>query len=246
MPHRKIIHHKCDFCYITCMNKNPKHLLFDADGTLYDFKATEDAALSTLFSNLSLPYTDEFIDIYHGANSGCWKEYEEGVLSMDRLRSERFRRFFGLIGKNDDPVEAGEEYIRLLGEAGIMLPGAVGFLEEIHGLYPMYIITNGIADTQHMRFRGTDTEKYFDGIYISEELGVQKPDPGFFRKVLDDIGIEKENAIVIGDSERSDIQGAVNAGIENIFISFDGKCSEMADHNVSSYEDLISLLHDIA
>ena len=200
MPHRKIIHHKCDFCYITSMNKNPKHLLFDADGTLYDFKATEDVALSSLFSGLSLPYTDEFIDIYHEANSGCWKEYEEGVLSMDRLRSERFRRFFGLIGKNDDPVEAGEEYIRLLGEAGIMLPGAVGFLKEIHGHYPMYIITNGIADTQHMRFSGTDTEKFFNGIYISEELGVQKPDPGFFRKVLDDIGIEKENAIVIGDS----------------------------------------------
>ena len=219
MPHRKIIHHKCDFCYITCMNKNPKHLLFDADGTLYDFKATEDVALSTLFSKLSLPYTDEFIDIYHGANSGCWKEYEEGVLSMNKLRSERFRRFFGLIGKEDDPVEAGEEYI---------------------------IITNGIADTQHMRFSGTDTEKFFNGIYISEELGVQKPDPGFFRKVLDDIGIEKENAIVIGDSERSDIQGAVNAGIESIFISFDGRHSDKADHSVSSYAELIALLRDIA
>ena len=246
MPHRKIIHHKCDFCYITSMNKNPKHLLFDADGTLYDFKATEDVALSSLFSGLSLPYTDEFIDIYHEANSGCWKEYEEGTLSMDSLRSERFRRFFGLIGKKDDPVKAGEEYIRLLGEAGIMLPGAIGFLEEIHGLYPMYIITNGIADTQHMRFRGTDTEKYFNGIYISEELGVQKPDAGFFRKVLDDIGIGRESAIVIGDSERSDIQGAVNAGIESIFISFDGRHSDKADHSVSSYADLIALLRDIA
>ena len=165
---------------------------------------------------------------------------------MDSLRSERFRRFFGLIGKEDDPVEAGEEYIRLLGEAGIMLPGAVGFLKEIHGHYPMYIITNGIADTQHMRFSGTDTEKFFNGLYISEELGVQKPDPGFFRKVLDDIGIGRESAIVIGDSERSDIQGAVNAGIKSIFISFDGRHSDKADHSVSSYAELIALLRDIA
>ena len=223
-----------------------KHLLFDADGTLYDFKATEERALSSLFSDLSIPYDDEYIGLYHQANSGCWREYEEGILSMDRLRSERFRRFFSMIGRTDDPERAGEDYVLRLGNAGIMLPGAIDFIESIHGRFPMYIITNGIADTQHMRFRGTDTEKYFDGIFISEELGVQKPDPGFFRKVLEDIGTDKERAIVIGDSERSDIQGARNAGIESIFISFEGRRSEMADHNASSYAELSALIDDIA
>lgn len=230
------------------MNKNPssrKHLLFDADGTLYDFKATEEAALSRLFSELSIPYDNEFIGLYHEANSSCWKEYEEGLLPMDELRSERFRRFFRTIGSSEDPERIGEEYILKLGNAGIMLPGAVEFLESIHGLFHMYIITNGIAVTQHMRFRGTDTEKYFDDIFISEDLGVQKPDPGFFRRVLERIGIERDQAIVIGDSERSDIQGACNAGIESIYISFEGRRSEKADHSVASYDELRMLLDDI-
>ena len=250
MTHISIIHHNSDFCYSTYDMNNDfagrKHLLFDADGTLYDFKATEEVALSALFSSLSIPYDDEHIDLYHHANSGCWKEYEEGLLSMDKLRSERFRRFFRIMGRTDDPAKAGEDYIRMLGNAGIMLPGAVDFLEGLHGSFPMYIITNGIADTQHMRFRGTDTEKYFQRIFISEELGVQKPDPGFFMKVLKAIGTDSSHAIVIGDSERSDIQGAANAGIESIFISFDGRCSKIADHNASSYSELAALIHDIA
>ena len=225
---------------------NRRHLLFDADGTLYDFKATEDIALSTLFGKLSIPYNEEFISIYHNANRSCWDAYEEGELTMNALRSERFRRFFNLISLKHDPVEAGEDYVRLLGNAGIMIDGAVDFLEKLSPDFHKYIITNGIADTQHMRFRGTDTEKYFDKIYISEELGVQKPEAEFFNLVLDDIGISRDRAIVIGDSEKSDIRGARNAGIESIFISFDGRASDLADHSVSSYEELLALLDDIA
>ena len=165
---------------------------------------------------------------------------------MNALRSERLRRFFNLIGLKHDPVEAGEDYVRLLGNAGIMIDGAVDFLEKLSPDFHKYIITNGIADTQHMRFRGTDTEKYFDEIYISEELGVQKPEAEFFNLVLEDIGISRDRAIVIGDSEKSDIRGARNAGIESIFISFDGRTSDLADHSVSSYEELLALLDDIA
>ena len=74
---------------------------------------------------------------------------------------------------------------------------------------------------------------------------MQKPDPGFFRRVLERIGIERNQAIVIGDSERSDIQGACNAGIESIYISFEGRRSEKADHSVASYDELRMLLDDI-
>ena len=54
---------------------NRRHLLFDADGTLYDFKATEEIALSTLFGKLSIPYNEEFISIYHNANRSCRDAY---------------------------------------------------------------------------------------------------------------------------------------------------------------------------
>ena len=222
-----------------------RHLLFDADETLYDFAATEHYALGRLFKELGIPYTDEWIGPYHEENSKCWTMFEHGEMSIDRLKSARFEMFFSRTGLPYDGVKAGEDYTTYLGEGGFMLPGAIDFLEDITKDYEASIITNGIAYTQHRRFEITDTVKYFKHIFVSEELGVQKPDKRFFDKVLETLALDKEDCIVIGDSEKSDIKGARNAGIESIFFSLKGKSSDMADHNAHSYSELSSLIRAI-
>ena len=222
-----------------------KALLFDADGTLYDFKASEEYALSHIFASLDIPYTEEYIKAYHEGNRECWKEYEDGSLDMETLKRKRFDLFFDRLGLPHDGKDAGYEYIRLLGEAGILIPGAEDFLSALHGKKDMYIITNGIAYTQHHRIEGSGTGKYYKNIFISEEIGKAKPDPLFFSHVLSSIGIGREEAIVIGDSERSDIQGARNAGIRSVYISFDGSNSSLADHCVHSYSELLTLIDDL-
>ena len=237
-----IIHQRKDFCYYHSMRR---HLLFDADGTLYDFAASERYALSSLFSDLSIPYTAEWIDPYHEENDRCWSMFENGEMTMEELKGARFERFFRRTGLPFDGRKAGMDYISYLGEAGFMLPGATAFIEDITKDHEASIITNGIAYTQHRRFEKTDTEKYFSHVFVSEELGVQKPDRRFFSKVLGILGLGKDDCIVIGDSEKSDIQGALNAGIESIYISFDGKESAMADHSVHSFDELSALIRNI-
>ena len=222
-----------------------RHLLFDADGTLYDFAASERYALSRLFQDLSIPYTDDWITPYHEENSKCWSAFENGEMTMEELKGARFSLFFSRMNLPYDGNKAGRDYIKYLGQAGVLLPGAEAFIKTITKEYSASIITNGIAETQHKRFQRTDTEKYFKYIFISEELGVQKPDKRFFDIVLETLGIEKEEAIVIGDSEKSDIKGARNAGIESIFISFTGKDSELSDYSVHSFEELRNLIHRI-
>ncbi len=164
---------------------------------------------------------------------------------MQKLRSERFRLFFEAMDLDYDHIKAGDDYTFYLGEKSGMFSGAEEFLERMHGKAPLHIITNGIPYTQHKRFAATGTEKYFQNIFISDEIGTAKPDPGFFSYVLDRIGIPKDQAIVIGDGENSDIKGARNSGILSIFISFSGKKSEMADYSVSSYSELEALLDDL-
>ena len=221
-----------------------KYLLFDADGTLYDFKATESVALKRVFENYGIPWTREMFMLYEEGNRFCWDQYEKGLMSQEKLKGERFRILFDKLSIKGDAEEAGDLYVDYLAEAGIMIDGAINFLESIKDR-EMAIITNGIAKTQHGRFDRTNTKRFFKEIFISQEMRVAKPDKAFFDIVLDTIKKAPEECIVIGDSEKSDIQGAINANIDSIFINFDGKISEKATYSVSSYEDLFELLKTI-
>lgn len=221
-----------------------KYLLFDADGTLYDFKATESVALKRVFENYGIPWTKEMFMLYEEGNHFCWDQYEKGLMSQEKLKGERFRILFDKLSIKSDAEEAGDLYVDYLSEAGIMIDGALDFLESIKDR-KMAIITNGIAKTQHGRFNRTNTKRFFEEIFISQEMKVAKPDKAFFDHVLDVIKRKPEECIVIGDSEKSDIQGAINANIDSIFINFDGKVSEKATYSVSSYEELYELLKTI-
>ena len=221
-----------------------KYLLFDADGTLYDFKATERIALRRVFEKNGIEWNKEMFDLYEVGNHFCWDSYEKGLMSQEKLKGERFRILFDNLGNTNDPEVAGDDYVDFLSEAGIMIEGAIDFLDSIKDRGKS-IITNGIAKTQHGRIKTTDTRGYFDEIFISQEMRVAKPDKAFFDIVLERLGKTPEECIVIGDSEKSDILGAVNSGMESIFINFDGKKSEMATYSVSSYEELTKLIETI-
>lgn len=221
-----------------------KYLLFDADGTLYDFKATENIALRKVFEKYGIQWNKEMFDLYEEGNHYCWDAYEKGTMTQEHLKGERFRLLFDKINNPGNPEQAGDDYVDFLAENGIMIDGAIEFLESIKDR-GMSIITNGIAKTQHGRFEMTDTKKYFDKIFISQEMGVSKPNKLFFDIVLDSLKKTPEECLVIGDSEKSDIQGAINSGIESVFINFSGNTSDKATYSVSSFEELRKLLDTI-
>ena len=217
-----------------------RYLLFDADNTLYDFTASETNALRRLFRSFSLD--DSTLPIYHRENKACWAMYEEGTITLERLESERFRRFFSAIGCGADPFQAGRLYAHLLGEEGIMIDGAGDLLKALRKSYSLCIITNGIARIQKERFLRTGTADLYEKVFISQEIGYAKPDSRFFSHVLYSLGAEKEQCLVIGDSLTSDIKGAEGAGIDSVYISFSGSTAQNATYSVSSYEELGSLL----
>ena len=221
------------------------YLLFDADETIWDFHATERISLKALFDYFNLPDTKETKDAYEVGNLWCWDAFEKGTITLNELEELRMKLFFENLHRPDlDHKKAADLYATLLSENGIMLHGAREMLETLSDI-PKSLITNGIAKVQWGRLKDTDTIKYFDHIFISQEIGVQKPKKEFFDIVLKTIGKDKDECIVIGDSEKSDIQGALNSGIRSIYFSQKGVTSPRATWSVSSFKEMIELIRTI-
>ena len=196
-------------------------LLLDADGTLLDFNAAERQALINLYSKNNIEVTEENLAAYSRINLMMWKLLEKGEISKQQLISERFSILFKELGLNrNDGEELSLKYGLELQKQCQLISGALGTVIELSKQYELVIITNGNASTQHDRLRDSGLIPYMKHVFISDEMGVQKPRKEFFEEVMKVID-EKNPArlLVVGDSLSSDIQGANNAGLDSCWIN---------------------------
>lgn len=219
-----------------------KYLLFDADDTLLDFKAAEDTALKTVLKNNGLPHDDQTVKTYSKINQKYWKAFEKGEIERDDIFPLRFGEFLGVLGSNLEPMEVNAQYFEALRQVHTMLPGANELIDKLLGKYKLYIVTNGVAKTQHLRLKNSGIWDKFDGVFISEELECQKPSVEYFTKVLNAIGNpKKEECLVLGDSISSDILGGKNVGIDTLWVNIRGlenKTDITPDYTVTNLQDL--------
>jgi len=160
--------------------KEYKTLLFDIDGTLLDFKKAEDYAMHKTFSDHHLELTSEIFEIYEEINSKLWKDFELGLIDKKTVVYTRFVKLFNKLGINEDGVAFEDEYQWNLGHGAYLIKHAIEILEYLSKKYDLYVVTNGVASTQYNRLKLLDLNKYFKDIFISEEIGYQKPKIEFF------------------------------------------------------------------
>ena len=202
-------------------------VLFDADNTLLDFDKDENYALRKTMELYGVPVTEENIKTYVELNQGMWKAIERGELTKPELKRTRFKNFFEAINFrcDTDPFTVNEKYLSLLGEGGNTLEGAVELCRELKEKgYDLYIVTNGIEKTQKNRLTKSGLLPFFTEIFVSETIGHQKPKKEYFDYVLSHIK-EKDidKIILVGDSLTSDIKGAMNVGLESVWLNLKGK-----------------------
>ncbi len=200
-------------------------LLFDIDGTLFDFNKAESESIGKLMEYYKVPVTDENRMKYHLINQSWWERLERGEYSRDEILKKRFEEFFGGCGINVDGAEADSVYRSFLSEGSDFIEGVPEVLSYLKdsGKYKMYIVTNGVAKTQRRRIEKSGLDKWFDGIFVSEDTGSQKPQPEFFDYCFEKMGRDdRENMLIIGDSLTSDIRGGNNAGIDTLWYNPDG------------------------
>ena len=161
-------------------------------------------------------------------------------IEKSRLLVERFTEFFSTLNRFDINAEQiNIDYFDILANVPFELDGAYEFLEEVSKKYEIYIITNGAVQVQSRRLSKVNVTKFFKKVYMSEAIGYQKPDIRYFEYVLKDLNlINKKEAIIIGDSSSSDIQGGINIGIDTIWYNPNKKTSHVkSTYEVQNYQE---------
>ncbi len=191
-----------------------EYLFLDADNTLWDFDLSEKFALFKVLSENGVEFEPAHLIIYHEVNKACWQAFENGTLDAADLKARRFELFCEKFDYGFNADKMGKNYLHYLGSTDFMVPGALNLLDRTHSQRKLVLVTNGIKEVQRRRISNTGIEKYFDAIVISDEIGVAKPNTGFFDYAFNEVGSPpKEKVLMVGDSLSSDIRGGNNYGL---------------------------------
>ena len=222
------------------------YLLFDADNTLFDFDQAERNAHLLLCRAHGLAFSEEGYQLYHKCNADLWRDFDRGLCTKEYLLVERFRRYLAITGERADPEALNRDHLRALGEGAMLLPGAEELCRVLSRDHRLYLLTNAVASVQKTRFANSAIAPYFQGVFISEEVGVGKPDPAYFEYVFRAVpGLARDNALVIGDSLTSDIQGANNAGLPCCWFNPKGQPRPQGlriDYEIRAMEELYAIV----
>lgn len=196
-------------------------ILFDADRTLFDFDRSQLDALREVFQAHRIPVTQEMMDLYIHINDHLWAQFDRGEITTEELTRVRFQLFLEEAGsQGQDPDAMNQQYLEFLGSHSYLLNGAEELCRSLAPYCKQYIVTNGIKVAQVGRLSQSPIRRYIEKMYISGEMGIRKPEAGFFQIVYDDLGMTPERwkrTVIVGDGLGSDILGGRNAHVDTIW-----------------------------
>lgn len=230
---------------------NPiKIILWDVDGTILNFTESQKNAIRACFDKFGLgECSDEMLTDYDGINHKYWKALERGEITKPEVLTGRFLEFFEKYGLNTEVVpDFNEEYQIRLGDTICFYPGVKEMLEENkkQGLL-QFAVTNGTKRAQVRKLSLSGLDEIFDAVFISEDVGAEKPNPMFFEPVLAKAkemtqDIDLMEIVIIGDSLTSDIKLGNNVGIKTIW--FDEKHTGMTKEELLAQEVSVDAVID--
>lgn len=201
-----------------------KYILWDVDGTLLDFSYSQKISLFKCLDMIGVTGTDELNAIYTEINERWWKNLELGLVTKAELLSGRFVDFFETCNIVCPDVDAfRESYQYELGVNFVPMEGAIEVCGKLKDLgFHQYVVTNGVTSTQKTKLALSGFDKLMDGVFISEQIGMPKPNIEFFdacfSKIKEtNIDLKLEEVLIVGDSMSSDMKGGINAGIDTCF-----------------------------
>ena len=202
-----------------------KAVFLDWDDTIGDFRGSALRSLGQIYEQYNLnrffSSFDEYMSLYVPHNLELWDRYGRSEVTKEFLQRDRFEHPFAAKGFSEPQLarETGDAFIRLTSDNYRLLPHAREVVAALAERYPLTVITNGFIELQYKKIDANGMRPYFKHIVLSEEVGVQKPDPRIYECALQLNGINRTEAVMVGDNYSSDIQGAINAGIDQIWLT---------------------------
>ena len=228
-----------------------KVILWDVDGTLLNFLLSEKNSLIKNFKKYSLgECTAEMVESYSKINIKHWEKLERGELTKEQVKVERFREFFDVWNiKSVSPSEFTTDYENSLCDTVEYIDGAKKTVSSLKGSFKQYAVTNGAYNVQSLKLKKSGLVDILDGVFISDEVGFEKPSREYFDYVLSHIEpCEREEILIVGDSLTSDMKGGNTAKIKCCWYNPDSKINNtdsVIDYEIKRISELIELLKAI-
>ncbi|MBC7904678.1 MAG: noncanonical pyrimidine nucleotidase, YjjG family [Gemmatimonadaceae bacterium] len=207
-----------------------RHLFFDLDHTLWDFNTNSRQTLEELHLSMDLATrgVDDF-PLFHknylAHNEKLWERYRKGLIKTDELRWKRMwlTLLDFKIGDETLAREMGVRFLDLLPTRNALFPYTIEILDYLTNKnYLLHLITNGFEQTQHSKMKNAGIDKYFVEVITSESSNSLKPNAAIFEYAFGRAKALRENSIMIGDDLEADIRGAMNAGLDQVFVNHTG------------------------
>jgi len=232
------------------MTKIYKHLFFDLDHTLWDYDKNVYESLSELYEHynllqLGISSFPDFFSAFEKVNYGLWDSFNVGEITKEELRQVRFRRIFETVAADPDLVPESMEghFMDATSSKPHVVADAFEILDYLRHSYGLHIITNGFNESQSQKLASAGLTSYFDLIVTSETTGHRKPDRRIFDYAIENLRSTPQQCIMIGDNPLSDIAGAQNAGIDQVFFNPKGIYSPVRpSYTIKSLMELKGIL----
>ena len=224
-------------------------LFLDLDDTILDFHKAERIALSKTLKDFGLEPTEAVLSRYHLINRQHWERLERGELTRAQVLTGRFQVLFEELGHTVEPADVAKAYEHNLGIGHYFLPGAQEAVQRLHQKYRLFLASNGTASVQHSRLTSAGLYPYFEKVFVSQEIGFNKPSKEYFNACFSQIpGFEASKALMVGDSLTSDILGGFQAGMKTCWVNpnhQNPRADIPADYEIESITQLEALLETL-
>ena len=226
-----------------------EYLFLDLDDTILDFHKAERIALSKTIADFGVEPTEHVLHRYHLINKAHWERLERGELTREQVLVGRFQSLFEELGVAVDADACTAAYAENLSIGHYFLPGAEEAVAQLSKKYRLFLASNGTASVQHGRMTSANLYRYFEKVFISQEIGANKPSMKYFDGCFAQIpNFDPKKAMIVGDSLTSDIQGGINAGIATCWVNpnhLPGREDIRPDYEIEALPQLEALLEAI-
>jgi putative hydrolase of the HAD superfamily len=228
---------------------NYRHIFFDLDHTLWDFRSNSRDTLTELFQEERLeergiPSASDLIEAYEEVNQVLWGRYEQGHIPKEVLRVLRFRNSLLRFGVKEETlaVRMGRQYVERCPLRTKLMPGVPALLDDLSRDHVLHIITNGFDEVQRVKLQHSGIGERFHVILTSEKAGARKPDPRIFARAMKDAGARDGECLMVGDHPEADMAGARRAGWDQVHFAAETEPDPLATYRIMHMDELRPIL----
>ena len=224
-------------------------LLLDLDDTILDFHKAERIAIAKSIRDFGVEPTEAVLGRYHVINKWHWEQLELGKMTREEVLVGRFAMLFQEMGITVNAVDVARAYEKNLAIGHYFLPGAEEAVDTLHKKYRLFLVSNGTASVQKGRMTSANLYRFFEKVFVSQEIGHNKPAKAYFDACFAQIpDFDPAKAVIVGDSLSSDIQGGINAGIKTCWVNPSHAAPQngiVPDYEIEALHQLPALLESM-